>query len=68
MFLSFTKSGIFIYNINIVNGFKSEVFLPKYCTNIRFPLDMLQEVHISQELSKQKICVTEKHGSHSVVN
>ena len=44
------------------------MFLPKYCTNIRFPLDMLQEAHISQELSKQKICVTQKHGSHSVVD
>ena len=54
MFLSFTKSGIFIDNINIVNGFKSQVFMPKYCTNTRFLLDILQEARIIHGLSKHK--------------
>ena len=61
------EAGIFIDSINIVNGFKSQVFMPKYCTNTRFPLDIIQEVHVIHGLSKQKICVTQKHGSYSVV-
>ena len=63
----FTTAGIFVDIINIVNGFKRQVFTPKYCTNTRFPLDMLQEVHIIHRAEQTK-SVTQKHGSHSVVD